>query len=412
MTTSPDTPASPPRKVLLVKFGAIGDALMLLPAAHLLHQAGSEIHWLCGPAVAPLLDLYPWIHLHIADDRSLLRASLPARARAFAKLWRHLLPHRFDLVATLYYDPRYRLLTLPVRARRRLQLSRSDRRLQLIPDRHHTDEFARILLGWPDTCRDTSLPPLAPKRLPPAPLPSRSTTAEGTPRTRIALIPGGASNMLRQQTLRRWPAEHYAAVAQNLLARDFEVLLLGGPDDTWVRPHFSGLTLPPKTARHPDSELAEGEGPRHFAPAELQSASPGHLLDAIGTLSLPEVIAACNTCAAVVSHDTGPMHLAGLSTASILALFGPTSPGSFLPRRPGVRAIHGGEGFACRPCYDGRDFAPCADNGCMRQITPAMVLGELDSLLSERAHGLLTPHHTLQPSQTWTQTTPHLPPRL
>ncbi len=360
------------RKVLLVKFGAIGDVLMVLPAAHLLHQGGAEVHWLCGPVVAPLLALYPWIHIHVADDRSLLRASLPARLRAFARLWRQIFFHRFDLVATLYYDPRYRLLTLPVRTSRRLLLSRTDRRFQLIPDRHHTDEFARILLGWPDTCRSTSFPPLPPKRLPPAPLPSR---AGG--RTRIALIPGGASNMLRQQTLRRWPAENYAAVARSLLDRNFEVLLLGGPDDTWVRLHFTGPAF-------------EGKP----------------LLDAIGTLSLPEVIAVCNTCAAVISHDTGPMHLAGLSTASLLALFGPTSPGSFLPRRPGVRAIHGGEGFACRPCYDGREFAPCANNGCMGQITPAMVLGELDSLLSERAHGVATPFHVLQPSQTWTQSSP------
>lgn len=358
-----------PSKVLLVKFGAIGDVLMVLPAAHLLHQSGAEVHWLCGPAVAPLLALYPWIHTHIADDRALLRASISQRLPAIASLWRQLLGQRFDLVATLYYDPRYRLLTLPVRAGRRLLLSRTDRALQLIPDRHHTDEFARILLGWPDTCRDASLQPLPPKTLPAAPLPSRNG------RTRIALIPGGASNMLRQQTLRRWPVEHYAAVARALLARDFEVLLLGGPDDTWVRPHFAGFGFTDKP-----------------------------LLDAIGTLSLPEVIAACNTCAAAVSHDTGPMHLAGLSSASLLALFGPTSPGSFLPRRPGVRAIAGGEGFACRPCYDGRDFAPCADNGCMQQITPEMVLGELDSLLSERARGLATPFHVLQPSQTWTST--------
>ena len=366
------TEAQVPRAVLLVKFGAIGDVLMLIPAAHLLHRQGAEIHWMCGPAVAPLLACYPWIHTIVIDDRALLNASAAARILALIGLWRRLAGRRFDLVATLYYDRRYRLLTLPVRAGRRLLLSRVDRRLRLISDRHHTDEFARILLGWPDSCRSGSLAPVPPEHLPSAPLLGRSGE-----RTRIALIPGGASNMLRQQTLRRWPVEHYADVARHLLARDFEVLLLGGPDDTWVRPRFAGLAV----------------------------------LDAIGTLSLPEVIAACNTCAAVLSHDTGPMHLAGLSSASLLALFGPTSPGSFLPRRGGVRAIHGGEGFACRPCYDGREFAPCADNGCMRQISPAMVLGELDSLLSERARGLETPFHVLQPSQTWTQTIPQPAPR-
>ena len=349
-------------KVLLVKFGAIGDVVMALPAAHWLHQAGAAIDWVCGAAVAPLLACYPWIRTIVADDRVLLGSTGTGRARELLALWRRLAGRRYDLCATLYYDPRYRLLTLPVRAGRRVALSREDRAGSLVADRHHTDEFARILLGWPDTCRSSSLPPLPPERLPAAPLPAKSPGA-----LRIGLVPGGASNMLRQQTLRRWPAENYAAVARDLLRRGFEVLLLGGPDDTWVRPHFAGMAV----------------------------------IDALGSLSLPEVVAACNTCEAVVSHDTGPMHLAGLSSAALLALFGPTSPGSFLPRRPGVRAIAGGEGFACRPCYDGRDFAPCADNGCLQQITPEMVLGELESLLSERAGAVPTPWHVLQPSQTW-----------
>ncbi len=350
-------------RVLLVKFGAIGDVVMTLPAAHRLHEAGAEIDWICGPAVAPLLACYPWIRTIVADDAALLRSTSAAgRARETLGLWRRLAGRRYHLCATLYYDPRYRLLTLPVRADRRIALSREERSLSLIADRHHSDEFARILLGWPDSCRPVSLPPLPPAGWPVPPLPAKSADA-----LRIGLVPGGASNMLRQQTLRRWPVESYAAVASDLLRRGFEVLLLGGPDDVSVRPHFAGMAV----------------------------------IDALGSLSLPEVVAACNTCEAVVSHDTGPMHLAGLSSAALLALFGPTSPGSFLPRRSGVRAIAGGEGFACRPCYDGRDFAPCQNNGCLQQITPEMVLGELESLLSERAGAVPTPWHVLQPSQTW-----------
>jgi heptosyltransferase-2 len=159
--------------------------------------------------------------------------------------------------------------------------------------------------------------------------------------------------MLRQQTLRRWPLSGYIELAQELLDRGYEVVLLGGPDDVWVRPSFSDLPV----------------------------------IDAIGVLSLPEVISACDTCDVVVSHDTGPMHLAGLSRAALVGLFGPTDPGSFLPRRREVRGIWGGEGFACRPCYDGRNFAQCHNNGCMQQITMPMVLQHVEALLAERASG-------------------------
>ena len=51
---------------------------------------------------------------------------------------------------------------------------------------------------------------------------------------------------------------------------------------------------------------------------------------------------------------------------------------------PGVRGIWGGEGFACRPCYDGRDFPMCGNNGCMQQITSAMVMRQVEELLQLR----------------------------
>jgi len=175
--------------------------------------------------------------------------------------------------------------------------------------------------------------------------------------------------MLRQQTLRRWPVGSYAELAQELLHRGYEVVLLGGPDDVWVRAEFVGLEV----------------------------------IDAIGELSLPEVVSACDTCDVVVSHDTGPMHLAALSHTLLVGLFGPTDPGSFLPRREGVRGIWGGEGFACRPCYDGRNFAPCHDNGCMRQITMSIVIRQIDTLLAERASGTMRSQMVILPSSMETQ---------
>ena len=329
-------------RALIIKLGAIGDVLMAVPAAYALYQQGTQIDWVCGQTVAPLLALYPWINVIVADDRAILSGSSAARVRALLSLWKTLAGRRYTLCATLYYDPRYRFIALPVRADRKIILSRSDRATGILPSRHHTDEYARILLNLPDGERANSLPPLRPEALPPDPLNSRNSSR------RIALVPASASNMLRQQTLRRWPAENYAALARTLLAGGCEVVLLGGPDDAWVRPHFSGLAV----------------------------------IDKIGALTLPQVISACDTCDAVISHDTGPLHLAGLSLARVIALFGPTDPANFMPRRTGVLGIWGGEGFACRPCYDGRDFPPCSNNGCMQQITPQMVVTQLDKLLA------------------------------
>ncbi len=330
---------------------------MLLPAAHLLHGQGYRIDWICGPSVAGLLGCYGWIHPIVVEERAVLQGSVPQRVRALTALWRSIVHTRYDLCATLYYDRRWQLLTMPVRARRRLSLSRTDRDRRIVPSRHHSDEFARILLGLPDTHRETSLAPLRPDSLPGSPLPAPAGL-------RVALVPGGASNVVRQQTLRRWPVERYADLADALLQRGCEVVLLGGPDDVWVRD-----AMP----RHP------------------------RLLDALGTLTLPEVIAAADTCDLVITHDTGPLHLAGLSRAPLLALFGPTDPGSFLPRRPGIRVLWGGETFACRPCYDGRDFAPCPRNTCMESLGLAQVLAAADAMLSHSVHPAVLQGNPVEP---------------
>lgn len=283
------------------------------------------------------------------------------RARAIAKLWRRIAGRRYDLVATLYYDARYRVLALPVRARRKLHFSHSDRNLRLLPGRHHSDEYARILLGLPDDVAPHSLAPCRPTALPESPLPPPTAG-----RTRILIVPGGASNMMNAAVLRRWPIERYAALSQQLLTRGCEVVLIGGPEDAWAKAHF---------------------------PA-------GAVIDLIGKLTLPQTIAAIDSGSVLVSHDTGPLHLGGLTRAGVVALFGPTDPHVFTPRRAGTVALWGGEGFACRPCYDGRNFASCHSNDCMRQIDVSMVLDEITALIAERAEGELSSPRIKVPAST------------
>jgi len=333
------------KRVLVVRLGAIGDAIMVIPGVFELYKQGFEVEWICGKVVQPLLECYPWIKLHPVDEAAILKGNLWKRACSIAAIWKKLLLRQYDLCAILYYDRRYLALTLPVRARRRVILSRRTRSATLLPGRSYTDEFSRILLDTADDCRSGSLAPLRPDRLPDSPLQRKSAAR------RIAIVPGGASNLRDQQTLKRWPIDSYLALAEKMLQRQWEVVLLGGPEDLWVIPHFSDLTV----------------------------------TGLIGKLSIPEVISVCDTCDAVVSHDTGPMHLAGLSHARLVGIFGPTDPGNFLPRRPRVVGLWGGQGYACRPCYDGRSFAPCQHAGCMREVSPDLVLQQLDHMLESES---------------------------
>lgn len=351
--------SSPPeRRLLIVKLGAIGDVVMAIPAAYAMHREGYVVDWLCGQTVAPILGLYPWINVIGIDERPLLKGSWSERLRAVLATRRLLRGRSYELCATLYYDPRYELLTRSVRAKRRLRLNAEDRATALLPGRHHTDEFARILLGREDGERPQQLAPVAVTGLAGGPLPR----AQGP---RVVLVPAGARNLLRDDALRRWPVEAYAELAAELVGRGVEVVLAGGPEDTWASAAFAvGVT------------------------------------DLIGQLSLVETVSLLDAADVTVTHDTGPLHLAGITSCGIVAIFGPTDPRGRLPQRENSIALWGGEGFACRPCYDGKEYAPCAHNGCVRQVTPAMVMEQVERLLAARRAGerlapqVIVPEHT------------------
>lgn len=337
------------KRALIVKLGAIGDVMMALPAVHALHTRGYSIDWVASSQAASLLRLHPFVRVLQVDEEAILRGSLLERLRELRRVWATLAT--YDLAATLYYDRRYRLISLPTRAKRRIRLRGDDRATQLLPGRHHTDEFARILLSDDGAEADMgpvphSLPPLRPPVLPPSPLPP----AVGC---RVVLAPGGARNLLRDDQLRRWQLDHYAALAKLLTGAGHEVVLAGGPGDTWVREAFVDI---PHT-------------------------------DLIGQLSLPDLMALFDASDAVVTHDSGPLHLAGATACALVGIFGPVDPRSRLPRRPGAIALWGGKQFACRPCYDGMRYADCRDNACMAQVTPAMVFATVSKLLADRQTG-------------------------
>ena len=358
------------KRLLLLKFGAIGDVVMAIPAAALLHRDGFEVDWVVSESVAAVLRLYPWIHVIPIDEAKLLRGSLRQRLRALLIFWRTLRQacggRPYDLCATLYYDRRYRLLTVPVRARRRVGLSQTDREARLLPGRHHTDEYARILSGRPDSETPAQLAPVPAPHLPPSPLPR----VAGSPR--VVLVPAGARNLLRDDALRRWPVENYVVLAESLLKEGCEVVLAGVLYYSWASPIFSDLAV---------------------------TAAPMRFADLIGRCSLVETLALLNSAEVTVTHDTGPLHLAGITGTAIVTIFGPTDPHGRLPQRANCVALWGGKGFACRPCYDGHDYAPCPHNGCIRQVTPAMVLQEIAELVRAGAEGRSLPPRVLVPER-------------
>lgn len=332
--------------VLIVKVGAIGDVVMAIPAAAAAREAGDDVRvtWLCGTAVEPLLRFVGVAdELVLVDEQALWSASRLARIRAVLSVWRRLAGRRFDLVAIGHPDPRYRLLNLFVRARTTRSWHRGGRRPWPLWGRYHGDENVRLVLGG-----DSATLPRRPYPTLRFPFHGRLADELGNcSNGRVVLVPGSAKNPLRDDGLRRWPLEHYVELARRLVAEGRQVVLVGSPDDAWTREAFSGVDV----------------------------------ADAIGRTSLVELCGLMQQSDLVITHDGGPLHLALLARARLIALFGPTSPHEKVPERDGVVVLWGGADLACRPCYDGSDYADCPLNVCLREITVDRVHEEAEQLI-------------------------------
>ena len=328
------------KNILVVKIGAIGDVAMttsLLPAIRRLHP-GVPVTWIVGRQAAPVLEAVDAeVELVRVDDRALLAGTLWQRMRELARLAAWFRFRRFSLALVPYFDRRYLSLLAGVRAQ---EVRAFWQKRRTVPGRHHCVNYIRLLDRTDGGSADFPAPP-SPGELygdmPEFP-PLRPEIVHSGAVPDVLIVPGGARNILADNALRRWPLEHYTALAAMLLEAGFSVGLIGGSGDEWAREAFAGLAV----------------------------------TDFIGRLALKESLALLAKARLLVTHDTGPLHLMGLARGKIVALMGPTAPAELGPLRNAI-VLRAPGYLPCRPCYDGKRFAgACASPLCMRGITPDM----------------------------------------
>lgn len=171
-----------------------------------------------------------------------------------------------------------------------------------------------VALGGPPVRRATGLPEILPPQLRVCAADQQAAMAEfGLPAERlIGICPGAEFGPAK-----RWPDYHYAALASRLIGEGWQVACFGSAKDAEV------------------AEAIQQQLPDH------QQAAFYHLA---GRTSLPQVIDLLAACNAVVTNDSGLMHVAAAVNTPLVALYGPTSP-DFTPplsdRAEVIRLIDG-----------------------------------------------------------------------
>ncbi len=95
-----------------------------------------------------------------------------------------------------------------------------------------------------------------------------------------------------------------------------------------------------------------------------------------GQTTLLELAGVYENALAVITTDSGPMHLASAVGTPVIALFGPTDPLRTGPYGQGHTVIR--TGLSCSPCL----LKKCATRQCMENITPEQVLEAVKKLVN------------------------------
>jgi heptosyltransferase-2 len=297
---------------------------------------------LCGKQVLPILQKVDGIDDLVAvDETRLLKKGILHKCLEILRIWMKVAFRSYDLQLYFYHSPLYRILTLPAffKETRGFRDKKTGSRLP-VPGRHHSVEYIRAFLGKGGAVEINPVYP--PMQL------IRSGNRQQLAKKKIILACGGAKNILQNNDVRRWPLAHYRSLAEKILDTGYEIILTGASGDSWVKKGFEGI---PYT-------------------------------DLIGKQNLIELLETLSRADLLVTHDSGPLHLADLVNCPVLGLFGPTRPTDFRSLQENSTFIWGGEHLSCRPCYDGKDYGNCSSNECLKSIAPDRVFSRLQEMLS------------------------------
>lgn len=148
---------------------------------------------------------------------------------------------------------------------------------------------------------------------------------------------------------KRWPHYHYATLAQHLIDQGYQLVLFGSAKD-----HDTGEEIL--------SSLAED--------------ARQHCRNLAGKTQLEQAVILLAACHAVVSNDSGLMHIAAALDRPLIALYGPSSPDFTPPLSDKARVIRLIAGYHKVRKGDAAE----GYHQSLIDITPERVLTELETL--------------------------------
>jgi len=158
----------------------------------------------------------------------------------------------------------------------------------------------------------------------------------------LALCPGAEFGAAK-----RWPESAYAELADHYLQLGWSVWLFGSANDRHV-------------CRVIDRQL------------------DGATTDLSGRTSLEQAVVLLSQADAVVSNDSGLMHVAAALQRPLAAVYGSTDPAFTPPLNDNSRIVR--LGLDCSPCF--KRECPLGHLDCLKRLPASRVIAALEELLT------------------------------
>jgi len=345
-------------KILIIRFSSFGDVLQTLSVAGRLGAAfpQSKIHWVTREEYVPLISSHPhvrkvWSLPKGAGFKELWKLGAQLEAEGFTHIYdahnnlrSRILSWRLTgIFGWRVWTGKVKFLRRSIYRWKRFLLFRL--RKNLFP-KPFSGQFALLepLAKWGVSTQAPDVPQLFLDAEAVHKLKGRFGDKTVVSVAASAAFP-----------LKRWPLEHWKDLIK--LFPDTVFVLLGGPEDKFLE--------------------------------ELVQVDPKRVINMAGKLSLLESAFVVGASRALVSNDTGLMHVAEQLGKPCLALMGPAPFG--FPSRPKTQIFE--IDLSCRPCSK-HGQGPCVNSEyqkCLRDIRPEAVARSLRRIINAPMGAPLSP---------------------
>ena len=334
-------------KILIIAPSWVGDTVMAQPLFKRLHERHTNLTLdVLAPAwTLPLLRHMPEVHDVIANPFNHGELKLGERYR----LGKSLRKRGYDQAIILPNSLKSALIPFFARIPQRTGFV-GEMRLGIVNDARHLDEKDLPLMVERFAILAERKSATLPRPLPATSLLVNETEQKQT-LDKLALSPQKPVMAFcigaEFGPAKRWPVSHFAELGSRL-SDQYEIWLIGS---------------------HKDQTIGD----------EIQQLCGSHCKNLCGKTGLSDAISLLASASLVISNDSGLMHVAAALNKPMMALYGSSSPGFTPPLSAKAHIIS--LNLSCSPCF--KRECPLGHFNCMNQLTPEIVLKEIDNLKLE-----------------------------